>query len=160
MTRPTPRKSSLAGLSPTRPPEQSEPHPAPAAPVAAEPIAHDASPAAADTETASRPQRAATTHRTQRGATTPSPTGARSRPAPEAAGKPRKTGFYQDPADAARMRAAYLHTHAREGVRSLGELINTAVMREVERLERDYNNGEPFEGGAVGTVPTGRPPRP
>lgn len=112
MSRPTPRRSSLAGASPVTPP------PTP--------------PAAATTD--------ATTP-----ATSPSP-------------KPRpKVSFYQDPNDTARVRAALFYTLHTEGPRTLTDFISHAVMTEVERLERKYNDGQPFPPIGAGELPQGRP---
>lgn len=88
-------------------------------------------------------------------ATTPAP--ARKAPTRRAGNKyPPKVSFYQDPDDTDRVRGAILHTMAAEGPRSLSQFINKAVMTEVERLERKYNNGQPFP--AVGAeLPQGRP---
>ena len=46
---------------------------------------------------------------------------------------------------------------ATEGSRSLSQFINQAVMAEVERLERKYNNGEPFPPVGARELPQGRP---
>lgn len=69
----------------------------------------------------------------------------------------RKTGFYQDPADAARLRAAYSATHYHEGHGSFSEFCNTVLMREAQRLEQVYNGGAPYSTGKPLTP--GRPPR-
>jgi hypothetical protein len=65
--------------------------------------------------------------------------------------------FYQDPEDTDRMRAALLHTLVTEGSRSLSQFIHNAVMTEVIRLERKYNNGEPFPPVGARELPQGRP---
>src|SRR5690606_34071687 len=43
-----------------------------------------------------------------------------------------------------RVRGAILPTNGSEGPRTLSQFIHRAVMAEVERLERTYNNGRPF----------------
>jgi len=68
-----------------------------------------------------------------------------------------KVGFYQDPNDSARMRAAFIHTRAETGTRSLSAFIDQAVMAEVRRLERTYNEGQPWGGVHAGTIPPGPP---
>ncbi|MEV4902859.1 hypothetical protein AB0K08_16150 [Citricoccus sp. NPDC055426] len=73
------------------------------------------------------------------------------------ADKPKKVGFYQDPDDTARMRGAYLHTVATEGHRSLSAFIDHAVMTEVQRLEAEYNHGQPFPPVTTRQMPQGRP---
>lgn len=81
-------------------------------------------------------------------------------PRPSARARPKyppKVSFYQDPADTDRMRAALLHTLVTEGSRSLSQFIHSAVMTEVERLERKYNNGKPFPPVGVRKLPQGRP---
>lgn len=68
-----------------------------------------------------------------------------------------KVSFYQDPADTQRMRGAIRVAMAQEGSRGLSDFIHTAVMREVERLEQRYNDGQPFEPAVAGELPQGRP---
>lgn len=62
-----------------------------------------------------------------------------------------------DPADAGRLRGAFLRTRSETGYRSLSELITRAALREVRRLEKAHHGGQPFEPVAAGTLPTGRP---
>lgn len=132
--RPAPRRSSLAGSTPTTPP-QPAPAPAPAQPVA--PMPNQA------------PHEAAST-----GALSPGPQmGVAAR-----RGKyPPKVSFYQDPADTARVRGAILHTMVTEGPRTLSQFIDRAVMAEVARLEATYNSGQPFPPVAARQLPQGRP---
>lgn len=68
-----------------------------------------------------------------------------------------KVGFYQDPEDTARARAAYNWTRAQEGHRSLSDFLAAAVMAEVKRLERKYNGGDPWPAMDPGELPTGKP---
>ncbi|MCE0540416.1 hypothetical protein LWF15_33475 [Kineosporia rhizophila] len=68
-----------------------------------------------------------------------------------------KVGFYQDPQDSARARAAYKWCNASLGYKSFSDFIAAAVMKEVERLEKEYHGGEPWEDVAVGEIPAGRP---
>lgn len=84
----------------------------------------------------------------RRSAATPSPTGS---------GSKAKVGFYQDPDDTARARAAYNWTRAQEGHRSFSDFLASAIMREVERLERDYHEGTPWPSVEAGELPTGKP---
>ena len=76
---------------------------------------------------------------------------------PRPVARNKKVSFYQSADDANRVRAALVHTQTVEGVRSLSELVAGAVMKEVERLEREYNDGKPF--AAVGSLPPGPPAR-
>lgn len=71
-----------------------------------------------------------------------------------------KVGFYQDPNDTARARAAYDWTRPHEGHRSFSDFISAALMREVGRLERKYHDGSPWPAVAPGQLPTGKPMRP
>ena len=70
---------------------------------------------------------------------------------------PPKVSFYQNPDDTARLRAAYAHTHAVEGYRSMSDLIDRAVMAEVNRLEERHNGGKPWQPVAARNIPQGRP---
>jgi len=70
---------------------------------------------------------------------------------------PHKVSFYQDPEDTARVRAALLHTQGSEGGRSLSAFIHAAVMKETRRLERKYNDGQPWSGVDARGIPQGRP---
>lgn len=75
----------------------------------------------------------------------------------QTATKQQKVGFYQHPEDAARMRGAFRRTNGEEGDRSLSDFIQKAIMAEVERREKLYNNGQPFEAVLPGEGPVGRP---
>lgn len=68
-----------------------------------------------------------------------------------------KVSFYQDAASTARARGAMFHTAVHEGARTWSEFLDHAVMREVERLEREYNDGKPFPSMGAGALPQGRP---
>jgi len=82
-------------------------------------------------------------------------------PAPAAGGPNAKTkvGFYQLAEDTDRARGAFEYTRAAEGHATLSEFIAAAVMKEVERLEREYNNGKPWPDLRAGTIATGNPIR-
>lgn len=79
------------------------------------------------------------------------------RKAAQAAPKQQKVGFYQHPEDAARMRGAFSMTNGQERDRSLSDFIQKAVMAEVERREKLYNNGQPFGAVLPGEGLVGRP---
>jgi len=129
MSRPVPRKSSLAGSSPVAPPaEPATPEPAPA-PAAEAPV-----------ETSVKPKPAR--------ATSSSSDKTKYR---------HKVSFYQDPDDTARVRGAILHTQVSEGARGLSQFVNDAVMEKVAQLEAKYNNGEPFRAVGARELPQGRP---
>ncbi len=135
MSRPTPRKSSLAGSSPiTSPP---------------------AEPAAVDATGGTKDQREAT-HTEQMRAVEAEAEQVAQRPQPKRK-YPAKVSFYQERAETDRIRGAILHTMATEGSRSLSQFINQAVMAEVERLERKYNGGQPFPAVGARELPQGRP---
>lgn len=86
-------------------------------------------------------------------ATAPAPSLA----APAVAPAKVKVGFYQDPADTARARAAFTWTRAQQGHRSFSDFIAHALMREVERLEASYHEGHPWPSMQPGELPTGKP---
>ena len=58
--------------------------------------------------------------------------------------KYRKTSFFQSKESGARMRSAYMATRHLTGSRTLSDFILAAVEREVEALERQYNEGNLF----------------
>lgn len=132
MNRPAPRRSSLAGSSPVAPP-----------PVEAEPAPEEA-PALIQAEPAAAAPQPGTS--TAAAVKTPAKTK-----------YPPKVSFYQDPADTDRMRAALLHTMATENYRNLSQFVSEAVMEKVARLEKAYNNGEPFGSVGARELPQGRP---
>ena len=70
--------------------------------------------------------------------------------------KYRKTSFFQSKESGARMRSAYMATRHLTGSRTLSDFILAAVEREVEALERQYNEGTLFTADP-GSVPRGRP---
>ena len=65
--------------------------------------------------------------------------------------------FYQEQEDTDRIRGAIMHTIPYEGVRSLSQFLSGAAMKEVERLERQYNDGKPFPPVGARELPQGRP---
>ncbi len=133
MSRPAPRKSSLAGANPITPPAAQHPALETATPATTTPASESVAQAS---EAASK-----VPAQTQRPAKVARP----------------KVSFYQDADDTKRVRGALLHTMTTEGSRNLSEFINRAVMAEVERLEAKYNNGNPFPPVGSGELPQGRP---
>ena len=119
MSRPAPRKSSLAGVSPLTPATEQPATPRPA----------------------KKPKPAAPKGEQLDSGKTPKS----------------KVSFYQNPEHTARLRAAILHTMHTEGHQTLSDFIDRAAMREVERLEAAYNNGEPFPEVGPRGLPRGRP---
>lgn len=79
-------------------------------------------------------------------------------PEPPAAVKKayRKTSFFQSQESGSRMRSAYMATRHLTGYRTLSDFILAAVEREVEALEKTYNEGNMFDADP-GSVPRGRP---
>lgn len=158
MSRPTPRRSSLAGASPVTPPAPARQDLMPAA---------TPPPAAASEAPVPQVRAAASGHRPidRTGWTTEEKEAAEEEVRDEAYERtsrrrskyPPKVSFYQDPEDTARLRAAILYTMAAEGHRNLSQFINRAVMAEVERLEAKYNHGQPFRPVIAGDLPQGRP---
>lgn len=130
MTRPAPRKSSLAGSSPIT------------------------SSALVDATGWTREQHEDADQAEQMRANEAEQTARRLKPKKK---YPAKVSFYQERAQTDRVRGAILHTMAAEGPRSLSQFINRAVMAEVERLERKYNGGRPFPSVGAHELPQGRP---
>lgn len=127
-SRPTPRRSSLAGANPVAPPS-----PEPAADTAPQQDAQQQVSGVDEPARARKPAKARTTK------------------------YPPKVSFYQDREDTDRVRGAILHTMPYEGGRSLSQFIHQAVMAEVERLEKKYNGGRPFPPVGARELPQGRP---
>lgn len=73
-------------------------------------------------------------------------------------GRP-KMSFYQDSRNTARLRSAVFHTMKAEGIESLSQFIDDAVMGAVRELELRYNEGRPFPPVPPGGLPRGRPVR-
>jgi hypothetical protein len=74
-------------------------------------------------------------------------------------GEKDKVGVRFRPENINRARAAFLRTIADEGHASLSDFIEHAVMKETRRLERKYNDGEPWPPASAGAAPVGRPAR-
>jgi hypothetical protein len=70
-----------------------------------------------------------------------------------------KVGFWMKPTDAARARAAFLHTMGDERHGSFSDFIAAAVLKETRRLEKRYHDGDPWPGAEAGRAPAGRPVR-
>lgn len=74
--------------------------------------------------------------------------------------KPKKRGgtytFHVDPDLLDRARGAYRYTQGPENYRSFSDFIVRAVQAEVERVEKKYNNGNPFESLEAGVLSPGR----
>lgn len=133
MTRPPRRPSALAGASAFDHPVTTE-----AAQEAPAAVPTPAAPAAAP-KAATAPQSAAES----------------TKPAPKE--KPKKLTIYQEPEDTDRMRGAMVGTIPHEGFKTLSKFVQEAIMEKVERLERQYNGGEPFPAVGPGVIPAGRP---
>lgn len=124
MSRPTPRKSLLAGSNPIAPPAD-VPAKQPDVPPARQPDPH--------TSVAISGLVGKTPKRT-------------------------KMSFFIDAEDAGRLRAALIERNsADKAAHTLTDLISAAVMAEVERLERELNNGKHFRPVEPGGIATGRP---
>ncbi|MEO5779163.1 MAG: hypothetical protein ABIQ22_05235 [Arthrobacter oryzae] len=74
-----------------------------------------------------------------------------SAPLPDTA--PKQVTFYMATDDVKRAKAAYTGTSGQEMDRSWSDFISRAVLMEVERRERLYNEGERFQGGARNLAP-------
>ena len=92
-------------------------------------------------------------------ATTPAAEPAPVAPAPVRKAKPPKTkvAYYQETEDAERVRGAFQQVGHVEGYQTFSDFHVAVVMREVERLEKLYNGGKPFDGAAPRTGRLGRP---
>lgn len=126
--RPERKRSTLSGRNPIAPAAETPQEPPASAPASAAP----ATPAESVTE----PQAAAPKKRSK---------------------YPPKVSFYQEQEDTDRIRGAIMHTIPYEGVRSLSQFLSGAAMKEVERLERQYNDGKPFPPVGARELPQGRP---
>lgn len=143
-TRPTPRKSSLAGSSPVTLVTEPAVEPAGTGHRAVDVTGWTPGQAADDVEV----EQVVEAKEAEKGA--------QQQPAKAKTKYPPKVSFYQDPEDTARVRGAILHTMTTEGSRSLSLFIHHAVMAEVERLEAKYNGGRPFPPVGVRELPQGR----
>ena len=136
--RPERRRSSLSGASPIAPPTV-EPAAAAAPAPAPTPEPQAAAPAAPASMTVP--------------AVDVAPTGA-DKPRSK---YPPKVSFYQSIEDTDRIRGAIMHTIPYEGTRTLSQFLSGAAMKEVERLEAQYNGGKPFPRVGARELPQGRP---
>lgn len=76
--------------------------------------------------------------------------------APKGKRKARTIYLEEELQDRARAAVTALSAYQPEaGVRSLSDIFEPAGWAEVQRLEREYNNGQPF--APVAKMPTGRP---
>ena len=126
--RPERKRSTLSGRNPIAPAAETPQEPPAAAPAPAAPVA--------PVESVTEPQVAAPKKRSK---------------------YPPKVSFYQEQEDTDRIRGAIMHTIPYEGVRSLSQFLSGAAMKEVERLERQYNDGKPFPPVGARELPQGRP---
>ncbi|WP_427008785.1 ParB family protein [Pseudarthrobacter sp. H2] len=83
--------------------------------------------------------------------TVPKPTSAVQEPLLDSA--PKQVTFYMASDDVKRAKAAYTGTSGQEMDRSWSEFISRAVLMEVERRERLYNEGQQFQGGSRNLAP-------
>ncbi|TYC96839.1 hypothetical protein FQ377_13440 [Arthrobacter echini] len=70
--------------------------------------------------------------------------------------KPASFTPYFTQADADQVRAAFLATGQAEGHRSVTDLIEAAVLREVKRLQRKHNQGRQWDPVPPGALRPGR----
>lgn len=59
--------------------------------------------------------------------------------------------------DADQVRAVFEAAGAQEGYSSISEMIEAATLRELKRIQRKYNAGQPWPGVAASTGRAGRP---
>ena len=76
-----------------------------------------------------------------------------SRPDPLPDTAPKQVTFYMATDDVKRAKAAYTSTSGQEMDRSWSDFISRAVLMEVERRERLYNEGNQFQGGSRNLAP-------
>jgi hypothetical protein len=72
---------------------------------------------------------------------------------PVPATAPKQVTFYMAADDLKRAKAAYTGTSGQEMDRSWSDFISRAVLMEVERRERIYNEGNRFQGGTRNLAP-------
>lgn len=70
--------------------------------------------------------------------------------------KPSSFAPYFTTTDADQVRAAFLATGTVEGYASISELIETATLKEVRRLQRKHNNARPWDGVSPGSLRPGQ----
>lgn len=70
--------------------------------------------------------------------------------------KPSSFAPYFTTNDADQVRAAFLAAGQQEGYASISELIEAATLREVKRLQRKHNNGQPWKGAGPGSLRPGQ----
>ncbi|MHA7177351.1 ParB family protein [Arthrobacter sp. Sr24] len=70
--------------------------------------------------------------------------------------KPSSFAPYFTTTDADQVRAAFLATGTVEGYASISELIETATLKEVRRLQRKHNNARPWDGAGPGSLRPGQ----
>jgi hypothetical protein len=80
-------------------------------------------------------------------------TSSTSHPGPLPDTAPKQVTFYMAADDVKRAKAAYTGTSGQEMDRSWSDFISRAVLMEVERRERLYNEGNQFQGGARNLAP-------
>lgn len=68
-----------------------------------------------------------------------------------------KLSFYQDRDLTNRLRGTIVYTIPQEGPRSVSDFVNALIVRELDRLEAQYNDGKPFPPVGPKGVPQGRP---
>ena len=74
-------------------------------------------------------------------------------PKPQPASASKQITFYMAADDLKRAKAAYTATSGQEMDRSWSDFISRAVLMEVARRERVYNDGENFPGGTQNLAP-------
>lgn len=70
--------------------------------------------------------------------------------------KPSSFAPYFTITDADQVRAAFLAAGQLEGHASISELIEAATLKEVRRLQRKHNNGQPWDGASPGSLRPGQ----
>lgn len=70
--------------------------------------------------------------------------------------KPSSFAPYFTTSDADQVRAAFLAAGPLEGYASISELIEAATLKEVRRLQRRHNNGQPWDGAGPGSLRPGQ----
>ena len=70
--------------------------------------------------------------------------------------KPSSFAPYFTRVDADQVRAAFLAAGHAEGYASISELIETATLKEVRRLQRKHHGGRPWDGAGPGSLRPGQ----
>lgn len=95
------------------------------------------------------------TEATEAKTTTPKAKSSTTAQTPQEATPKVKASFYGDSATIDRMREAFTRNKIDEDYESFSDFIIQAALKETQRLEKKYNNGQPYQG--IKRLSVGRP---